>query len=518
MPFGTGHDVKSGVIYEWLRGSSRDKIAGIYNISTGGVTNIINEWRNNIGAYIAEDLRELSISLKKANITPIQCSIGFRVAKIMQRLGITEEQFEFFMSDIYDRCQKLQLGPDQIEKYLMETINISKIVFPSQIPNYINTKKLEIENLEEQVENIKQEILLSNIQKASLEKKLNSLADSNNISRDAITWYKNIKDAFESAELSIDHVPRFIHCLNIMKSEGYDTNKILRKFVEYETIDDLKDFHQTTITIHKTQLDTLLKQAKSLQEQINLNQLKLSKIQQLEEMSIGIKELKTIYNKITEIAKENNILPNIAMDKLLDDLKDYDYILRFKNTLEKMEQNLTHLNIEIENNRRIISAQFDVGSLLQSLLGMGLTEQDIRELSSILSSGGFDFDVNTATNNIIINKQSLITDLTKYRNIKLVNKELELNNIKISKTIVDLESQKKILENYINLLLAIIYNIGDLHMILKKANVLHENPRIILIICLLYSFFKDDKIYSKDYDDSSKEKSDNHKDTDEEDE
>ena len=158
MPFGIGEDVKLGVIYEWLRGSSRDKIAGIYNISTGAVTNIINEWRNNIGAYIAEDLRELSISLKKANITPVQCSTGFRVAKIMERLGITEDQFESFMSDVYDRCQKLEIGPDQIEKYLMETINISKIVFPSQIPNYINTKKMEIENLHTQIENIQQEI------------------------------------------------------------------------------------------------------------------------------------------------------------------------------------------------------------------------------------------------------------------------------------------------------------------------------------------------------------------------
>ena len=104
MPFRTVDDVKSGVIYEWLRGSSRDKIAAIYNISTGGVTNIVNEWRNNIGAYIAEDLRELSISLKKANITPVQCSIGFRVAKIMERLGIAEDQFESFMSNVYDSC------------------------------------------------------------------------------------------------------------------------------------------------------------------------------------------------------------------------------------------------------------------------------------------------------------------------------------------------------------------------------------------------------------------------------
>ena len=89
MPVYIPSDIRLGVIYEWLRGNSRDKIAAIYNISTGAATNIVNEWRNNIGAYIAEDLRELSVSLKKANITPVQCSTGFRVAKIMERLGIT---------------------------------------------------------------------------------------------------------------------------------------------------------------------------------------------------------------------------------------------------------------------------------------------------------------------------------------------------------------------------------------------------------------------------------------------
>jgi len=170
MPFGTGDDVKSGIVYDWLRGSSRDEIAGIYNISTGGVTNIINQWRNNIGAYNAEDLRQLSISLKKANITPIQCSMGFRVAKIMQRFGITEDKFESFIADVYDRCQKLELGPEQIEKYLTEIINISKIVFPSNIPNYINNKKMELEKLHIQVENLQQEISTLNIQKTILEK------------------------------------------------------------------------------------------------------------------------------------------------------------------------------------------------------------------------------------------------------------------------------------------------------------------------------------------------------------
>jgi hypothetical protein len=84
MPVGTGFDIKAGVIYEWLAGTSRDKIAEVYNISTGGVTNIINEWRIKLGGYTTEDLRELSLSLKKAKMTPIQCSMGFRLAKIMQ--------------------------------------------------------------------------------------------------------------------------------------------------------------------------------------------------------------------------------------------------------------------------------------------------------------------------------------------------------------------------------------------------------------------------------------------------
>lgn len=500
MPFRTGDDVKSGVIYEWLQGSSRDKIAAIYNISTGAVTNIKNEWRNKIGAYIAEDLRELSVSLKKANITPVQCSTGFRVAKIMERLGIAEDQFESFMSDVYDRCQKLELGPDQIEKYLMETINISKIVFPSQIPNYINTKKIEIEDLHREFENIHQKITTSNIQKTILEQELNSLADSNNVSREAVTWYKYIKNTFENAGISIDNVSTFIHCLNLMKREGYDINKILRKFAEYENVDNLQQFHQETINIHRITLEKLLKQEKSLHEEVNLNQLKLSKIQQLEKLEIGIKELKTLYGKITEIATENKISPKEVMDKLLNDLEDYDYILRFKNTLEKMEQELAHLNIERENQRRILASQPYTGSLLQSLLVMGLTEQDILEINSILLGGGFGFDY---YNNNNINKQSLIADLKRYRNIKLVTKELELKNEKLSKTIIESEHQKKILENDLNLLLTIIYNVGDLQLFLKKMNIALENPKSILLYLFFISFSKDGEKDFKNDNDSS---------------
>ena len=138
---------------------------------------------------------------------------------------------------------------------------------------------------------------------------------------------------------------------------------------------------------------------------------------------------------------------------------------------------------------------------------MGLTEQDILEIDSILLSGGFDSDHDN--NNNIINKQSLISDLKKYRNIKLVTKELELKNKKLSKTILESEYQKKILENYLNLLLAIIYNIGDLQSLLKKVNIALEFPKILLIY-LSADSNKDDnnKDFEKDKNSSKSNNSD----------
>ena len=115
-------------------------------------------------------------------------------------------------------------------------------------------------------------------------------------------------------------------------------------------------------------------------------------------------------------------------------------------------------------------------------------------------SSGFDFDRN---NSIIINKHSLISDLKKYRNIKLVTKELELKNNKLSKTIIESEHQKKILENYLNLLLAIIYNLGDLQSLLKKINIALEYPKILLIY-LSFDSNKEDS--NKDFKDNNESK------------
>jgi hypothetical protein len=92
---------------------------------------------------MADELRDLAVTLNKIGITPAQCAVGFRVAMMMNRLGIKEDSFESFMSDIYNRCKNLGLTPENIASYLTNLLEFSKTVPYSKIPDYIELKTQE---------------------------------------------------------------------------------------------------------------------------------------------------------------------------------------------------------------------------------------------------------------------------------------------------------------------------------------------------------------------------------------
>jgi hypothetical protein len=86
MPAAISGMIKSRVTIQWLQGLSRDDIAHNNNISTGAVSNIINEWTNALGKYDVDALRELAKLPKTAHLSPAQCAIGFRTMKVFNML------------------------------------------------------------------------------------------------------------------------------------------------------------------------------------------------------------------------------------------------------------------------------------------------------------------------------------------------------------------------------------------------------------------------------------------------
>jgi hypothetical protein len=128
MPARLSDSTKSLVIQKWLKGEQRDKIADDIDLSAGAVTNIVNEWRQALGFYLADQLRDFAVTLKKIGITPGQCAVGFRIAMMMNRLGVKEDSFKSFMSEVYHRCKDLELTPENIASYLTDLLELSKTV------------------------------------------------------------------------------------------------------------------------------------------------------------------------------------------------------------------------------------------------------------------------------------------------------------------------------------------------------------------------------------------------------
>jgi hypothetical protein len=76
MPARLPDNIKSLVIQQWLEGKPRNDIAAGNGLSDGAVTNMVNEWKHNLGFSLADDLRELAVTMKRVGVTASQCALG----------------------------------------------------------------------------------------------------------------------------------------------------------------------------------------------------------------------------------------------------------------------------------------------------------------------------------------------------------------------------------------------------------------------------------------------------------
>ena len=158
--------IKSAVIDAWLMGKTRDNIASEFNISTGSVSNIIEQWQNRIGLFDANNLRELGLALKKAGKTPVQCADGLRIINIINQLGIDEDHLFDFLTKFYNESKEQKLLPADLVRLVKVVKDSPEINSLNEIPKYINKrlqekikldaeiyyKKLEIQKLDHEKE------------------------------------------------------------------------------------------------------------------------------------------------------------------------------------------------------------------------------------------------------------------------------------------------------------------------------------------------------------------------------
>jgi hypothetical protein len=119
-------DIRRKIIRLWLEGKSRKDISLICNVSEGTVSNVITNWKQKLGEGDADALRELGSNLKRSGIDAAQCAQGHRISMILRKMEVNEEDFESFISKLYERCIKVSgLTPDKIGSYLEDLVEFS---------------------------------------------------------------------------------------------------------------------------------------------------------------------------------------------------------------------------------------------------------------------------------------------------------------------------------------------------------------------------------------------------------
>jgi hypothetical protein len=436
LPTRHPESVKSAVIQQWLEGKPRDLIAADTGLSSGATTNIIDEWRQNLGIPLANDLRELAITLKKIGISANQCAEGFRIAMILIKCGVGDNEFLSFISQIYDNCKKLDLQPDKIAYYIDELLKFSESMSLSQINQYIEQKANEKRILEKDIERLEEKIKQLEEERLAAEKLYKTSLENERMTACDLQWYSNLKTELTKYRIPVEDVSLFAKAVRGIAHYGYDINKIISEFSELDFLKRQLQFHRYAIPAYQNSLAILAVYCTSFVQMLNFNRQKLSVSDELEQMGFGLKELKLLWHTINEISEANNITSEDTVQKFFKDVEEqYDDKLGFESKLDKLRSELSAVNRALNSSRTALLAQPLVGPALQRLFYNGVSEQDIIDLSNLLEryhrSGGNNID-----------KQSLVSELEKYGSIESTIQQLNQKLNQLKNEVVSLESQR----------------------------------------------------------------------------
>jgi hypothetical protein len=351
LPSKLSDDFKAMVIQGWLAGEQRDKIAVDNGLSAGAVTNIVNEWRQALGFHLADALRDLAVVLKRVGITPAQCALGFRAAMMLNRLGVKEDNFESFMSDVYNRCCNIfGLVPERIAFYITNLLEFSQTVPFSQIPEYIMQKRQEKEKLEQEIQILEEKVKKLQKEKSDSERLCNSALEESRITKENLKWYSDIKKELETRYgIPVDDISKLGAIVNqVSQLFGYDASKVVDALSNLESLKAEHAKYQTWTQEVKTDCYGLNQERSQLQNVVASFNQSLSVYNQLAaDMNFGLKELKLLWNTILEIAAANNIPREQAVSKFFKDIEQqYDDKLGFESKIDKLQVEVNKLNLQ----------------------------------------------------------------------------------------------------------------------------------------------------------------------------
>lgn len=339
--------MKDEVIRLYLQGLSRDDIARTCGVAEGTVSNIIDDWKRKLDIPDVQSLRDLAVNLKRYGIDAAQCTEGLRIKNTMKKLGVNPNQFEGFINEVYEYCQRIGLAPQDIASNLQALINLSKDIPFSKIPERIEEKKKEKIQLEEEMRRLNEEIKTLKETKRTLEMEISLAKDLRDLALQEektttaeLKKYSNFNTELRRYDIPIDDLPKLVQLLYEIRQHGYDVGKVLSEYQDLLFIKEKRDIFWRQIREVKDEKTKLQDECSFLKAEVSRHSQRLHTYDELESLGLGIRELRILCNTIKEIAAENGKGYKDAIEQFLERVeKLYDGIkLRQKINQQKEKQ------------------------------------------------------------------------------------------------------------------------------------------------------------------------------------
>jgi hypothetical protein len=355
MPIGISQDTRNQVIREWLAGEPRDKIASDTALAAGTITNIVRDWRHELGYPTADALRQLAIDLKRLGISTTDCAIGFRTVNTIKKLGLVEADeekgLESFVSDIYNKCKYYGLRPDKLVTLAMQILDLLESIPLSQIPNYVEEKSKDKQKLEEEIKNLLE-------RKSSAQLEYEEALQKKKVTIGMLQEFTHMQDILIEYDLSTEDTPNLVNALKNAQQLGYDANVIADKISTIESLEEKEKILKNNLMVSQDELRMLKHAISLLNQEIDKHQRTLAEYDKLQNIGFGLRELILLNNTLREIATSNNIDSSMAVKKFFQDMEEKNALTKTVDELRQEKKRIDTLIDSQFNNARIFIESF----------------------------------------------------------------------------------------------------------------------------------------------------------------
>jgi hypothetical protein len=419
-------NTKDDIVHRWLQGDQRDKIASDMQLGTGTVSTIILAWKKNIGIPDADTLRQFATELRRSSINTSECALGYRLLNLLAKLGVDDEDLESFVNKVYRQCQEYNIAPHEIVETSQQILSIRGSHPISQLPDHIKKQIVEAERLENELIRLREE-------KTNAQKERDEALEGSKMTSNAIDDFIRLKRHLDKFGLSFEEskIPKLVKVLHELQHSGYEPIMITEKLSSIGSLQTREDELQISITNKEERLRKNTEECARYEEKLDSHRMSLGLYGKLERDGIGLKELGSLRNIVSEIsACHNNLRPYFAFKKFCRDIESqYDKKLGFEGRiasmneqLQKSQQNLHHILLEYAQKKNVLD-------FFNELREYGVTQENIIQWTQICKETKLDIS-------------AVGSDLLEYGNLKSAYHSIYAKMQSLKSEVEDLDRKK----------------------------------------------------------------------------